>query len=94
MTQEIGLHLGHNLLRDIYRIGTFRILDVMIEEAVMAIMMRIHLVVVKNHNRLRVLVVRDQWIGAAIGRPTDPEMLLHSSHRSSLPDQSIRIMDD
>ena len=94
MTQEIGLHLGHNPLGDMYRIGNLSILDVMIEPAVMAIMMRIHLAVVKNHNLLRVLVARDQWTGAAIGRPTDHEMPLRSNHHNTLPDHLIPTMDD
>lgn len=96
MTQEIDPHLDRSLREDMYLIGTFQSLDVMIEPAVMAILMRIpHLAVVKNHNHPRDLGARDQQIELAIGfHLTDRETLLHSNLHNRLRDKLIQITDD
>jgi hypothetical protein len=96
MTREIDRRQDPSPREDMALKGIFQILDVMIEQVVMATTMcTLHCVVSKIPNRQPAHVANDQQTEQAIGlHLTDPEMLLHFSLHNFLDHQLIQITED
>lgn len=96
ITHKTDLRQDPSPREDMALIETFRNLDVMTDQVVMAIAMHIlRLDASKNRNHLLALAAIDQQTELAIGLPPiDPEMLLLSSlHNLPLEHQLIRITE-